>query len=66
VSIRGTLEKKLLAATKKETEQKIALDAANIQIADVSHTPGDNANHLVEKSIKRTDCCGGSGTETTN
>jgi hypothetical protein len=35
VSIRGALEKKLLEATKKEAEQKIALDAANIQIADV-------------------------------
>jgi len=39
VSIRGTLEKKLLEATKKENEQKIALDAANIQIADVFPLP---------------------------
>ena len=35
VSVRGTLERKLLEATRKGVEQKVALDAANTQIADL-------------------------------
>jgi len=37
-NIQSTLEKKLAESAKKETEQRIALDAANVQIADVCYS----------------------------
>jgi hypothetical protein len=36
-NIRATLEKKLAESTKKENDQRIALEAANAQITEVCH-----------------------------